>query len=103
MILDCNVLLKGKPSLIADDKKIIKILKGNKSLAKAGTGDVLSGAIVGFMAQGLTTIDATVLATYLHGAIADSWIKSADYLSMMASDLIENIPEELLKLRKKIK
>jgi hydroxyethylthiazole kinase-like uncharacterized protein yjeF len=100
-ILACNVLLKGKPSLITDGKKIIKILKGNKALAKAGTGDVLSGMITGLMAQGLTTIDAAVFAAQLHGAIADSWVKSSDYLSLMASDLIEKIPSHLLKLRKK--
>jgi len=99
-LLNCILLLKGNPPLLTDGKKKKSIKYGNKALAKAGTGDVLTGMIAGFMAQGLNGWDASYLAASVHGIMADEWVKTKDYLSLMASDLIELIPTTLFKLRK---
>lgn len=97
------IILKGNNTLIAHSSKIYKVMTGNKALAKAGTGDVLAGMISGFLSQGVKPIDAAILACGLHGHLADLWIKNKDYLSLMASDLIEMIPNALFTLRKKNK
>ena len=100
-VLNCTVVLKGFKTLIISNKKIDVCPVGNKSLAKAGTGDVLTGMISGLLSQNLNPRDAAVLAVYLHGAIADHWVEKKDYLSLMASDVVENIPEILFQLRQK--
>ncbi|MES2803150.1 MAG: NAD(P)H-hydrate dehydratase [Bdellovibrionota bacterium] len=96
------VILKGHHTLIANDKNTYEIQTGNKALAKAGSGDVLTGMIAGFLSQGLKPINAAVLACGLHGYIADRWIKDQDYVSIMASDLINLLPRAIFALRKKI-
>jgi NAD(P)H-hydrate epimerase len=101
----CHVLLKGYHSILgvktrAGCKRII-IPTGNAALAKAGSGDVLTGMIAGLMSQGLSTKKATVMAAYLHGAIADKWTSDKkDISSLMASDIILNMPEVLGILRR---
>lgn len=98
--LGCVVLLKGSKTLIATDEKIFEIQSGNRALAKSGTGDVLTGIITGFLAQGLSPQEAACLGAYVHGSIADKWIKDKkDYLSLMASDLLTAIPQALKNLR----
>lgn len=99
--LGCIVLLKGSKTLIATAEKIFEIQSGNRTLAKSGTGDVLTGIITGFLAQGLSSQEAACLGAYVHGAIADQWIKDKkDYLSLMASDLLTALPQALKNLRK---
>ena len=102
----CIVLLKGHETLVAAATEIYKIDTGNVALAlaKAGTGDVLTGMITGFLAQGLTPLNATLLGASLHGKIADDWVLRAkkDYLSLMASDLVDLIPTTLHRLRTRI-
>lgn len=95
----CHILLKGKQTLIANDEGVVQIQTGNKTLAKAGTGDVLTGMIAGFLAQGLSPLNAACLSATLHGKIADEWIENLDYLGLMASDLLTKIPKIIKKLR----
>jgi NAD(P)H-hydrate epimerase len=102
--LGCILLLKGNPTFVANSSESYSVNAGNKALAKAGTGDVLTGIIAGLLAQGLKPMDAAIAGALLHGSIADEWVKSKDYVSLMASDLVERIPETLYNLRtKKIK
>ncbi len=96
----CTILLKGAETLIASQKMLFSVRNGNSALAKAGTGDVLTGMIVGFLAQGLSTADATKLATYIHGYTSKVWVKSGkDHLSLIATDLLDLIPIAIRKLR----
>lgn len=97
----CIILLKGAGTLIADAKHLVRINTGNPALSKAGTGDVLTGMITGFLSQKVKPFEAACLGAYVHGLVADLWIKKGhDVLSLMASDLIEGLPEALFKLRK---
>ncbi len=99
--LGCGVLLKGYRSIICSDNKISIIKSGNAALSKAGSGDVLSGFIGGFMSQGMNPFDAVKLGAYIHGDLADQWVKSGrDYLSLLPSDLYEWVPSYLNQLRK---
>lgn len=84
------ILAKGAKSVLHVFGKNYIINSGNKALAKAGTGDVLSGMISSYMAQGLSLEKAICYGTYLHGYLADLWIKKGNSASsLMASDLIE--------------
>jgi len=96
----CVVLLKGRHTLVANRKTCQIIMSGNPALAKAGTGDVLSGFIGGLLAQGLSPIKAASLGAYIHGALADEWVSEGqDVASLVASDLIRILPEYLRNLR----
>lgn len=92
----CHILLKGYRSILADQKCAITIRAGNSALAKAGTGDVLTGMIAGLIAQGLDVVQATATAAYVHGRLADDWVrKNHDKRSLTASDLREDLPSLL--------
>lgn len=95
------IVLKGHNTLVATKSMIYEIQTGNKALAKAGTGDVLTGMITGLLSQSLKPVEAAILACGIHGYIADRWVKDKDYLSLMASDLVAEIPRALFTLRKK--
>lgn len=97
---NCVVLLKGAQSLVCGDGKIYRNHSGNSGLAKSGTGDVLAGIITSFRAQKLSALESTILGVFLHGACADFWLESGkDPLSLLASDVIELLPQVILKLR----
>lgn len=90
---DCIVLLKGHESVIAiPSGKIFINHTGNSSLAKAGTGDVLTGMIAGFCAQGIQLESAACCAVYLHGIASEIASKTMSEYSVLASDLIKYIP-----------
>ncbi len=93
----CYVLLKGYRSILASpENQVGFIVSGNAALAKAGTGDVLSGFIGALLAQGLGPFQAASTAAYIHGRISDTWVRSGkDIKSFVASDLISFLPDEL--------
>lgn len=96
----CVVLLKGHGTLVRNSKKTYRIMSGNSALAKSGTGDVLAGMITALRAQNVTPTRAALLGAYLHGASANLWVaRGKDELSMMASDVIELLPEVVRKVR----
>lgn len=96
----CHVLLKGFRSLIAFGQRCMVVHAGNAALAKAGTGDVLSGMIGGLLAQGMDPTQAAATAAYLHGRLADEWVRSGnDKAAMTASDLRMLLPQVVSRLR----
>lgn len=95
----CVVLLKGHRTLVASKNAVFEIRAGNPALAKAGTGDVLTGVIAGLLAQGLSPEAAACLGAFIHGEAADAWIDSRDPVSLMASDLLNLLPEVIFKIR----
>lgn len=103
----CIVVLKGHGTLIASPAtrlsnrvSVFRNTSGNAALAKAGTGDVLTGIIAGLLAQKLEALHAAKLGVWIHGRLADAWVESGrDHLSLMATDLLACLPQELSKLR----
>ena len=62
------LMLKGAPSLIAaPDGRVFINASGDDALARAGSGDVLTGLVGGLLAQGLSALSAALLGAYLHG------------------------------------
>ena len=97
---DHVVVLKGAFTLIASpDGRVTMIPVASPALARAGTGDVLAGLIVGLRAQGLDAFDAAVAGAWIH---AQAGLYAADDLgttaSVLASDLLNSIPDVLSDL-----
>ena len=91
----CTLLLKGKDSLVVSGDEIFRNTTGNAGMAVAGSGDVLSGMIGSFMAQGLSTAEAAVAGAYLHGLAGDIAKEDLTEFSLMPSDIIEYIPDAI--------
>lgn len=87
------VVLKGARTVIARPDGLVAICPtGNPGMATAGTGDVLTGMIVGLLAQGVPAWDAACAATYFHGSAGDLAAQRLGQPGMLASDLIAQIP-----------
>jgi NAD(P)H-hydrate epimerase len=87
------LVLKGVPTIIATpDGKAFINSTGNSGMATAGTGDVLTGMISAFLAQGLTPQNASILGVYMHGLIGDMVAEKKGKHSLIASDIINTIP-----------
>lgn len=88
--LSASVVLKGAGSLIATrEGKLYLNQTGNPGMSAAGMGDVLSGMIAAFIAQGSTTDEASLLAVHLHGAAGDELAKQQATLGMSATEVTE--------------
>ena len=97
----CWILLKGFRTVVthAERERYWVIGSGNAALAKAGTGDVLTGFIVGLLSQKLSPNRAICLGAFLHGLIADEWVSGAnDIRSLESSDLVLRAPDMLSRL-----
>ena len=95
----CLLLLKGFHSVLAQKERCWIIPTGNKALSKAGTGDVLTGFIGALLARGLSAFLATALGAFVHGLLAEEWVKSGkDPECLMAQDLKDILPFVLQKL-----
>lgn len=95
----CHVLLKGFRSVLAYENRCMVIHSGNSALSKAGTGDVLTGMIGALFAQGLETLQGTATAAYLHGRMADEWVRTGhDKRSLSASDVRDSLPQILARI-----
>ena len=87
------VVLKGARTVIARPDGAVAICPtGNPGMATAGTGDVLTGMVVGFLAQGIPSWEAACAAVYLHGAAGDLAAISKGHVGMIARDVLEQIP-----------
>ena len=90
------LLLKGNRSVVASPEgKVYVNTTGNPGMATAGSGDVLTGMIAAFLAQGLEGFEAAKLGCYLHGKAGDLAAKQKTAVSMIATDMIENIPKAI--------
>jgi NAD(P)H-hydrate epimerase len=90
------VTLKGAHTIVAaPDGQTVIIPFANPGLATAGSGDVLAGAIVGFLAQGLSPFAAAVAGAYLHGLAGDLVRGEMGAAGMVAGDLLPMLPQAI--------
>jgi NAD(P)H-hydrate epimerase len=94
------VVLKGARTVIARPDGLLAICPtGNPGMATAGTGDVLTGMLVGLLAQGVPAWEAACAATYLHGSAGDLAARQLGQAGMLAGDLIAHIPYALQAIK----
>jgi NAD(P)H-hydrate epimerase len=95
-----TILLKGNPTIVADPAGNAYILPfGNSALAKAGSGDVLSGIIVSLLAQGASAVNAAILGAAIHGEAGTLAGRKLSEYSVIAGDVVKAIPRVIKKLQ----
>ena len=92
------VLLKGAPTIVTDGTVVIRASDSPPSLATGGSGDVLSGMIGAFLAQGLSLVDAANLGVFVGSRAARRLEQDLGTLGLVASDLPRGIAVELAML-----
>lgn len=94
------VVLKGSGTVIADKLGDVYINKtGNPGMATCGVGDVLLGVISALVAQKFSMFDAACTGVYLHGLAADMAAKIKGEYSLIATDIIDFLPNAFLKVQ----
>ena len=90
------LLLKGAPSLIATpDGNVYINPTGNPGMATGGSGDVLTGIIAGLAAQNISPKNASIAGAYIHGYSGDIFSEIETQTSLIAGDLLRNLPNAL--------
>ncbi|MCB8817024.1 NAD(P)H-hydrate dehydratase [Desulfosporosinus shakirovi] len=88
------VVLKGSVTIIASpDGRAFFNPTGNPGLGAGGTGDVLTGSILAWLAQGVSPLEAACLGVYLHGKAADELAKEFGWSGFTASEVADQIPK----------
>ena len=95
-----TVVLKMPVTMIYNENIMYINNYPNSTLSKAGVGDVLTGIISGFAAQGLALLKASALGVYIHSQAALEYKKEYSSNSLVASDLSNYIPKILKKYEK---
>ena len=95
------VLLKGKDTVITDGEAVYINSTGNNGMATAGSGDVLGGVIGSLAAQGCDLLAAAAAGAYLHGLSGDIAAEKLTPYSVIASDLVDNLPEAMKNIMSK--
>lgn len=86
------VVVKGAhTAIVCPDGHIYFNTTGNAGLAKAGTGDILTGMVTGILAQGYALSEGVKRAVFLHGLAADRLSQERDLESFLATDLVNCI------------
>jgi NAD(P)H-hydrate epimerase len=89
-------VLKGAGTIVSDGERTYVNTTGNPGMATAGTGDVLTGIIAGLIAQGLSACDAAALGVHLHGLAGDVAAHKRGTHALIATDLLESLPNAFL-------
>lgn len=93
------LVLKGARSIVASPEGNIFINPtGNPGMASGGMGDVLTGMVGGFLAQGLPPLEAAKLGVYLHGLVGDFVAYQKGERGIAATDVVEETPRVLRAL-----
>ncbi|MGM0567408.1 MAG: NAD(P)H-hydrate dehydratase [Bacteroidota bacterium] len=91
--LNAMIVLKGAHSLIGyPDKKVLINLSGNPGIPGAGSGDVLTGVILGMAGLGFSIDEALPMGVFLHGLAGDLAVIQTGEDRLIADDITENLP-----------
>lgn len=101
------LLLKGPTDIIISNSKIAYNRTGNQGMTKGGTGDILAGLAVGFLAKTGDLFKSALAASYINGYVGDLLLKKKKGYSFIASDILEDLnkinPAKSTKGKKKPK
>lgn len=91
-----TLVLKGYRTIVMNEEKFYINTTGNPGMATAGTGDVLTGMIAALLGQNYTPFDAAQLGVYLHGLAGDISVQEKGEISLIATDVLENLHKAFL-------
>ena len=95
------LLIKGAHSVLCTPtKKAYFNSTGNPGMATGGSGDVLTGIIVGLLAQSYSPLESALLAMFLHGLSGDIVAKEMGQHSIVASDIIDYLGKAFIEIQK---
>ena len=90
------LVLKGHNTVVASPAGKLYVNKtGNPGMASGGVGDILAGIVAAFVAQDIEVFKAAALGAYFHGLAGDMALKEKGPLGLIATDLLEKLPEAL--------
>jgi NAD(P)H-hydrate epimerase len=96
-----TTVLKGYRTVVASpDGRVYINDSGNPGMASGGCGDVLTGIIAAFLAQGMDGFKAARLGTYLHGLAGDLAAREKTEISLRATDLLKFLPQAFKRVYK---
>jgi NAD(P)H-hydrate epimerase len=93
------LVLKGNGTIVTDGQRFYQNTTGNPGMATGGTGDVLTGVIAALLGQKLEPFDAAQLGVHLHGLAGDLARDEFGEVALIASDLLDWLPEAFQKSR----
>lgn len=95
-----NIILKGGVTIICQSNGVSFFnTRGNPGMATAGSGDVLTGVILGLLSQGYSSDYASLLGVYIHATAGDIAAEEQGYEALIASDIVEYIGDAFEELR----
>ena len=91
-----TLVLKGHKTVVMNEEKFYINETGNPGMATAGAGDVLTGMIAAFLGQQYAPFEAAQLGAYLHGLAGDIAAHEKGEISMIATDILDNLHKAFL-------
>lgn len=87
----CIVTGKDARTIVGNGKEVYVNVSGNSGMGTGGSGDVLTGIIAAFAAQGVPAFEAAKAGVYVHGLAGDYFAKEYNEYSLTASGLIQSL------------
>lgn len=87
------VALKGPGTIVTDGTRVFRNTTGNSGMATGGSGDVLTGIITSLLGQHLPPFEATAISVHAHGLAGDIAAEQFTQRGMIASDLLNCLPD----------
>lgn len=97
-LYNCVTVLKTNRTIIATKDNVHTNQHGNSALAKAGSGDVLTGIISGLLAQKMGLYEAAKLGVYLHSRAGEIASEELTEYSVLASDILKYLPQAIKEI-----
>jgi NAD(P)H-hydrate epimerase len=95
------IILKGSyTSISTPSGKLYFNSTGNPGMATAGSGDVLTGIILSLLSQKYSPEEASILGVFLHGLAGDFAALKKGFEAMIATDIVDNLPDAFIELHK---
>lgn len=93
------LLLKGPITTVTDGIETIGVNRGCPGMSTAGSGDVLSGILVGLLGYNAPSVLTIAAGAYIAGLAGELAQKEINDVSMIASDTVKHIPDAINKIR----
>jgi NAD(P)H-hydrate epimerase len=89
---NATLVLKGAGTIVAVSDKAYVNINGNPGMSKGGSGDILSGMIASFVAQGIKSEQSAILSVYMHGRAGDLAATKYSQQAMLPTDMVQELP-----------